>query len=426
MPNEAEWLFMLYLSGDNNLSSEMIWSLKEIQDQKLPDGVEITILYDALSPYVPTYVFDLSGKSKKGPPGSHKMESRSIRLPLAPSGGVVHSKVYEWVEDSSDPSTLRKFIEWSVRERLSKRRMLILSGHGSGAVGDFLPDNHGSNGSLTIPALQGALDKAQTELRRSDHLGADAKLIDVLGMDSCLMSMAEVCYEVRDAVEYLVGSEGFVQNAGWPYGYMLNCLRTRPIEKANPELMAQRLVEDYIAYYREYLPAEVSVDIAACELAKLGRPNEPEDSPTLRRAVSTLASLFNEQLELCRPDTAPNTKQALVRDMIILAHWRAQSYKFEQYTDLWDFCEQFLNSSTDDRLEGIKEACRSVQHAIDGSCWSQQQPQKRATKLRRDRIPAFLWTVRLLSLVLRGLLRRHQGRLSGVGIRTRYRMGRLS
>ena len=29
---EHEWLFMLYLSGDNNLSSEMAWTINEIGD----------------------------------------------------------------------------------------------------------------------------------------------------------------------------------------------------------------------------------------------------------------------------------------------------------------------------------------------------------------------------------------------------------
>ena len=37
MANDADWLFMLYLSGDNNLSAEMIWALNEIEAQGLPD-----------------------------------------------------------------------------------------------------------------------------------------------------------------------------------------------------------------------------------------------------------------------------------------------------------------------------------------------------------------------------------------------------
>jgi hypothetical protein len=52
-----------------------------------------------------------------------------------------------------------------------------------------------------------------------------------------------------------------------------------------------------------------------------------------------------------------------------VAHWRAQSYKFEQYTDLWDFCDQ-LEQAT--RLNGrsrtlrnLEGACRDVKAAVD-------------------------------------------------------------
>jgi hypothetical protein len=149
---------------------------------------------------------------------------------------------------------------------------------------------------------------------------------------------------------------------------MLNCLRNRAEQKKlriNAKLMAQYIVDDYITYYREYLPAEVSVDIAACELAKLGGPADPAESLTLRRAACSLASLLNEQLKICGPNTEQNSKEAFVRDMIVLAHWRAQSYKFEQYTDLWDFCDQLLKSPDDPRLSEIKKACVSVKEAID-------------------------------------------------------------
>ena len=74
---------MLYLSGDNNLSSEMIWALKEIEDQGLPDGFEMTILYDALSPCSPSYVYDLSGQSETGPEGAEAIDPARIPpLPL--------------------------------------------------------------------------------------------------------------------------------------------------------------------------------------------------------------------------------------------------------------------------------------------------------------------------------------------------------
>src|SRR4030095_6973238 len=103
MANDAEWLVMLYLAGDNNLSSEMIWALKEIEDEGLPPGFEMTILYDALSPCCPTYVYDLSGATAKGPEGATVMDPKReaiTPLPLISINGT-KSRLYEWVEDSS-------------------------------------------------------------------------------------------------------------------------------------------------------------------------------------------------------------------------------------------------------------------------------------------------------------------------------------
>jgi hypothetical protein len=369
MAKDSEWLFMLYLSGDNNLSSEMIWALKDIEDQGVPPGFEMTILFDALSPCCPTYVYDLSGQSKNGPQGARDIDSSTIPpLPLTRGG---NAKVYQWIENSSSRDTLRKFIEWSVVQRRAEHRMLILSGHGSGAVGDFLPDDNaetGQPGSLTIPALHNALSDAQPTLQSLKGFDYRSKVLDVLGMDSCLMSMAEVCYELQDSVKYLVGSEGFVQDAGWPYGFLLKKLRGRG--SIDPEPLVQYLVEDYIEYYRDYLPANVSVDMAACELATLGQPEEPDDALTLISTVKRLTGLLTPEVRKSPPDgSTPSTPNA-IRDMVILAHWRAQSYKFEQYTDLWDFCHQLrqlAGTSGDQLMREISEASARVQAAIDDS-----------------------------------------------------------
>ena len=68
----------------------------------------------------------------------------------------------------------------------------------------------------------------------------------------------------------------------------------------------------------------------------------------------------------------------LTRDAIIVAHWRAQSYKYEQHTDLWDFCH--LLGRACNRLKAAKArltvegdiltelilACEEVKDAIVG------------------------------------------------------------
>ena len=69
--------------------------------------------------------------------------------------------------------------------------------------------------------------------------------IDILGMDVCLMSMVEVCYELNGLVEYLVSSESYQPSRRL-------ALRTNPREddaelqknkEASTEELAKMIVE---------------------------------------------------------------------------------------------------------------------------------------------------------------------------------------
>jgi hypothetical protein len=379
MPNTAEgnyqrkdvdWLVMLYLSGDNNLSSDMVWAINEIRSAGVPEGFGLTIQYDALAPGAPTKRYKMNSKTKNKGPGTGPFP-----FPEAVAGTLKD-------QDAASPEVLADFIRWSVGQFRAPHRMLILSGHGSGMVGDFLTDQQarqeGQPGSMTIRGLSEAIRRAlsppdEKALKASGSpsirdfgLGHGGPVLHVLGMDSCLMSTLEVATELAKAsddaaelVKYLVASEGFVPNTGWPYGFLLGELRlhiddiTREAEELAhktkqppdvPRVLCRHLVEDCEAYYGTYLPAGVSFDIAACDLSKL-----PEVTSAVRNLTETIALERDE-------------------DDVILAHWRAQSFKFEQFTDLYDFCDQLLRvraarlldeagakSLRDVSLDGVRE-----------------------------------------------------------------------
>jgi cysteine peptidase C11 family protein len=377
------WTIMLYLSGDNNLSPEMVRALTDIKLQALPEGVNFTVQYDPQSPGFNTFRYAL----KSGETENEKAERMQAAIrneaygPLPIPGYLVKSLANE---DSADPFVLARFIRWSVNAfPKSKHRMLILSGHGSGAVGDFLTDSNARSGrpnSLSIPELAKALRLAQTGYENDEatqdkgahedallqgalDLGSpDAKLIQILGMDSCLMGMAEVAYEVRARAEHLVGSEGFLPNTGWPYSQLLSQLEKRKGEGMDPPRVAKRLVKDTIDYYKQYIPAGTSLDMASCDLRKLD---------DLTEAVKALTKALNLPDQ---PDRLMDESR-IVLDLVIAAHWRAQSYKFEQYTDLWDFCcqldtattrieRELPQAETQKRMKGIHHACVGVRRAI--------------------------------------------------------------
>jgi hypothetical protein len=163
--------------------------------------------------------------------------------------------------------------------------------------------------------------------------------IDILGMDSCLMSMVEVCYEVRKSVELLVGAEGYEPETGWPYQQIFQDLNDNATMGANQ--LANLIVDKHIEYYQNFATAGLSIDQSVCDLTQIDE---------LAEAIRKLAQTMID-----------NLSNPAVQNAILLAHWRAQSYKSEQYVDLWDFCDLLQASRP---VKEIANACLEVQKIV--------------------------------------------------------------
>jgi hypothetical protein len=147
------------------------------------------------------------------------------------------------------------------------------------------------------------------------------KKIDVLGMDVCLMSMVEVCYQLKGHVKYLVGSESFSFIAGWPYKKILSQFE-KELQAGNtvsPERLASLIVREYIRFYGDYVVGGLSVDQS---VLKVGAAR------AVVNAVKELATAMEGEL----------TKESF-RDAVVLVYWEAQSYNGELFVDLRDFCD---------------------------------------------------------------------------------------
>jgi len=327
---EVKWLVMLYLSGDNNLSPEMVWAINEIRESGVPEGFALTIQYDGVTPGSPTVRYEIDQRTTV----SREPSRGPIPFPEA--------KVEELREDDAgNPEVLADFIRFSTDRYQARYRMLILSGHGSGSVGDFLNDDQARRdlqpGAMSIPGIAQAITYAS---ENNPYLTNVDKAVHILGLDSCLMSTLEVASELEGLASLLVASEGFVPNSGWPYGYLLERLkeRVRQNESVEPEAISKYLVRDCAEYYSTYLPAGISFDISSCVVERIHGVKE---------AVDLLAS------ELLRLDEKD------LQDAAVLAHWRAQSFKWEQYADLWDFCGQLKR-----QVDKLGVACEGVMTRI--------------------------------------------------------------
>jgi hypothetical protein len=335
------------MAADNNLKEESIYALTEIFRVGPTEQIDVIAQLD-------------SGDVV------NRFDFRKLRNARYLDAPVVQN--IEGLKETiiSDPKILQNitntkmladFLDQSIVNQANPiRNMVVLSGHGSGAAGDFL-NTENPPSTLSIPRLKSVLVSTREKLGRK---------IDVLGMDSCLMSMVEVLYEVRDGVNFVVGAEGFERNTGWPYHEIFSVLRTEPA--MTPKKLACSIVKEYVHYYSPYYLSGVSVDLAACDL---------RDGDT----IAILIGSINRLAQVLRKSMADSK----VEGAILVAHWRAQSYKFELYTDLWDFCDQLqlamgsygnsgIDSKWDISRKAIEDACRDVKQAIDKlvliSCYS--------------------------------------------------------
>jgi hypothetical protein len=290
------------------------------------------------------------------------------------------------IHDRSSSATLESFVIDQIEHLPTAQKfMVVLSGHGSGALGDFLPDED-PRSALSIPRLGKILKLArkayaykeeQEGNKKIDWQSVDwktrkgTKRIDILGMDSCVMSMAEVCWEVRDSVEFMVGAEGYMQNTGWPYRRALEPL----IDCRDPLLAAKRIVENHVRFYGDYEVGGLSADLAVCNLRKLRGLIR-----SFEKLVGALNSKLRElnkydeltELSKARPSSKSQAGRSL-RDAILLAHWYCQSYKYEQYVDLFDFCLQLKRFCKDPSLQEISRFCgetmKEIENVVEESCY---------------------------------------------------------
>ena len=348
------WNAMIYLAGENNLAEECVFALKEMKRAR-PRNNEVT------NSQIAQLVKVIAQLDAGGLGGN---EIRYI-LTGEDEDGVLEKDVITRKDttETSYRGVLKDFISSSIiLDGFAEHYFVGLSGHGSGPNGDFLSRDVESPDTLSIPKVQWVLREVNESLR--NHFGAiripDDFKIDVLGLDSCMMSNAEVGYELRNYVKYMVGAEGFEPNMGWPYERILSALLSNPAME--PTELALTIVQRYVDYYSDFMPAGRSVDQAACDLSKCD---------ALAVAVKGLADALIEGL-----------KSEETLRQIVLAHWEAQSYKDDQYVDLYDFCDLLDRGPAQAAagspptgsvvMKGLKvdqkivDACRAVKKVLTG------------------------------------------------------------
>jgi hypothetical protein len=299
------WKFLIYISADNGLYENAQVSLREITDSSLFSEVEIIAQVDG-----PT-----AGMATR-----YKCEKGSKRLIwVAPEN---------YTADRGD--RLRGFLHAAAGNiNPNQRILLVLWGEGNGLDHIYFYGDPKDSKTLDNGIANAALDGKNANLYVKDiDLGSillefSQKLdrrIDVLGFDACKMAMAEICYEVRESVSIVVGSDEQIPKESWPYEQILRDLARFPGMDAST--LSTLIVSRYVEKYK--VPGKSDkVSLSAMNLS---------GSDELAAAVRWMVDAFNGVTE----DVLSKRRIFRARD--------ASRTADASYIDLGVFCEELMQS----------------------------------------------------------------------------------
>ena len=228
----AKWTFMVYMAGNNNLSSAGDLDLTEMRRVGSTPDVNVVVQFE-----------------NQGPEGTRRFLIRNGENDETQNLGKT---------DSGDPVVVKDFIDWVVGAYRADHYALVLWNHGGGwepseststlkkisapaftrGEASFIGKSRlkktlFSTTMKTIlqnPRKERAICNDDSTGHSLDtielgHVVAHAKdvigKLDVLGMDACLMSNLEVACEISPFVDYMVASE---EEERVRDGHMIACL----------------------------------------------------------------------------------------------------------------------------------------------------------------------------------------------------------
>lgn len=365
-PAAKKWTILVYLAGDNNLDGAGVTDIGEMK--KVGSDANINVLVQ----------FDRAGSKGK-----------TTRYCVKKGTTLSQDAVQVLGEtNTGDPAVLQDFLTWGITNYPADHYMVVLWNHGAGwddsnvyagdAFGGAAPPvvrkgqtiaGKGSKGALSFAVARAGVRRARRALFRTtvakvvttravafDDQAQDfldngemkrvltavkksiKRKIDIVGFDACLMSMAEVAYQIRGAAAYTVGSEQSEPNDGWPYDRVLAALAAKPT--MTPADLGKEIVKQYIASYGK----NDNVTLAATDLAAI--PDVAAGLDQLGKALLTVL------------------KQANGITPILVARQQVQDYEppYDEYVDLLDLCKLF---DAQVKTPAVTAACKAITTALD-------------------------------------------------------------
>jgi len=222
----SAWTFLVYMDGDNNLSSAALANMEKMRIAGNSDYVNVIVQVD------------LDNDTTK----RYRIYNHSFEL-ISDLGEL----------DMSSPKTLTDFLAWSKATWSADRTVLVLWDHGNGwdqGDGPSSPlDKSGYRRSMFIDNQNNSISNARllSNHRIKKAIQDSGIKLDILGFDACFMGTIEALYEFKDLANILVSSQEDTALDGWDYFSVITNLAANPA--MDVEDLARVMVASYKSYY---------------------------------------------------------------------------------------------------------------------------------------------------------------------------------
>lgn len=314
LPAKRQWTILLYTMADQNAlrdfaNDTLIDISRAPASDQVKTAAQVTYHSSVVHP-IRRYDFEFN-------PVSTRMTDVENHLQYVPR------------KDISPRRNLVDFIRWGIRTYPAERYAVVLQGHAWGADYTIPAFNltHESRGTskrevvrLILGSPRSKHHLSNKDLQRALMSAMGRRKIDLLGMDSCLMSMAEILYELHQSAEFTIAPEGLGPIRGWPFFPILKTLKDSPSMGA-AELGAN-VLNHYAAKYRDW-GGDIKLTISLCSLQY-----SQELMDAMKGFVRALRNALQDR------DLAP---------AVINARLRCPYFRIPPYIDLQYFCRLLAN-----------------------------------------------------------------------------------
>jgi hypothetical protein len=337
-----KWTFLFYINGNNALSKQAPSLLRQLEFVGTDPNINLVAQVARQKGGLDKWTHDWSGVRRyevpyrDAPLDQNALAGEIFRTLVPPYTRGITSKCVDQLgnADMGSPQTFSDFVKWGINNYPAENVCVVMLGPSQGMKGVMGDDTSGHQ--ISPGQLKDAL---------ADVEASTGKKVAVLAFDASNATQAEMLYELKDHVNYVVGSEGLVSGAGMSVPSVLYELKQSNKDLARtPEEVAQTftMVGSMAVNSAQFTPTLSAIDMSKMDNVK--------------------ASLNDLANALLTAKVDPKKLRAIIKNTQEVA-MPSVTRAYEGVKDAGHFAKLIAGSDIND--PGVKAAAQHVMDSID-------------------------------------------------------------